>query len=313
MNAKDDIVVITGGAGFIGRRLARELLECGRRVRVIDRKPAATDGCEHVQADLVCDDIADALTATVVFHLAGRPGVRGDDPETERQRVRDNVFATERVVSQTPMDVPVVFASSSSVYGGAHGGPCCEDDLPAPLGGYAWSKIAAEQLCRARAGAGGLVHIARLFTVVGEGQRPDMALAMWVAAVAAGRPVLVFGDLHRSRDFTDVADAVDSLIRLAALPSPSIVNIGTGVGQTVGALLDAIGLHLGRRPDVRLVESPRQDPQATLADTTRLQRITGRKLQTDLVDVVGRYLNVAADDPAIPVPYLPNLTEGPLR
>lgn len=170
----------------------RSLLEQGQRVRVIDRRPGDGD---------------------VVFHLAGRPGVRGDDAETERKRLLDNVVGAERVVRGTPKDVPLVFASSS-VYGGTLGRPCREDDLFAPRGGYAWSKIAAEQICRARTFIGGPVHTARLFIVVGEGQRPDMALALWAAAVTAGRPVTVYGDLYRSRDLTDVAQAVDVLIRL---------------------------------------------------------------------------------------------------
>jgi nucleoside-diphosphate-sugar epimerase len=135
-----------------------------------------------------------------------------------------------------------------------------------------------------------------------------MALALWADAVAAGRPVTVYGDLNRSRDFTDVAQAVDALIRLSSLPTPTVVNVGTGVGQTVGALLDAIGRQLGRQPEVRLIDAPRQDPYATLADTTRLRRLVGHVPCTDLVDVVGRYL---ADDIS-PRPNLPNLPEGQL-
>ncbi|MGH3568404.1 MAG: NAD-dependent epimerase/dehydratase family protein [Pseudonocardia sp.] len=88
--------VVTGGVGFIGRRLVHSLLEQGRRVRAIDRRPGAPEGCEHGLADLVDDDVTEALDGDVVFHLAGRPGVCGDDAETERKRLRDNVVATER-------------------------------------------------------------------------------------------------------------------------------------------------------------------------------------------------------------------------
>lgn len=313
MSTPDQTAVITGGAGFIGRHLAHALLASGLRVRVIDRKPATINGCEHVRADLVDDEIGSALRAGVVFHLAGRPGVRGDDPETEHQRMRDNVLATERVVTETPMNVPIVFASSSSVYGGARGKPCREEDGLAPRGGYAWSKIAAEQLCHARARAGGLVHVCRLFTVLGEGQRPDMALALWAAAVAANHPIEVYGGLDRSRDFTDIEDVVAALIRVSAAPVSTLVNVGTGVGQRIGDLAEAIGLHLGRLPDVRVVNAPRQDPPATLADTTRLRRILGRTPRTDLVAIVGRYLDHAANEASDPIPALSNLTKGPVR
>jgi nucleoside-diphosphate-sugar epimerase len=304
--------VVTGGAGFIGRRLCRSLLMSDLRVRVVDRRAAAIDGCEHVRADLARDDVAEALRGDVVFHLAGRPGVRGDDPETERRRMLDNVVATERVLVATPPQVPVVFASSSSVYGGSQGAPCRETDLPAPRGGYAWSKVAAEQLCHGRVRAGGRVHVCRLFTVLGEGQRPDMALALWAAAVAADEPVDVYGGLERSRDFTDVDDVVAALTRIAVEPGSTVVNVGTGVGQRIGALVDAIGQHLGRRPAVRVVAAPREDPPATLADTARLRRILGRVPHTDLVGVVGRYLD-HADDLAGHAASLSSPTEGPLR
>ncbi|MGL5866196.1 MAG: NAD-dependent epimerase/dehydratase family protein [Dermatophilaceae bacterium] len=299
------LAVVTGGSGFVGRHLVRALLGSGHRVRVIDRVAGTELGCQYVVADLVTDDVAGALQGDVVYHLAARPGVRRDEPEVEQARIRDNVLATERVAQAVPADVPLVFTSSSSVYGGTSGAPCEESGPLAPRGGYAWSKVAAEQICRDRAHSGGLVQIARLFTLIGEGQRPDMALALWAAAAAAGDPITVYGNLGRTRDFTDVAQAVEALICLARLSSPTVVNVGTGVGQSLAALLAAVSLHLGREPIVRIAEAPCQDPAATLAGTERLRSLMQRALSTDLIDVVGRYLGERAAN-------LDALTEGQL-
>ena len=134
------------------------------------------------------DELVDAAfeTADAVLHLAGCPGVRDDTPDVGRRRARDNVAVTGRVLAAVPAHVPVVVASSSSVYGGSAGAPSEERDAVSPRGGYARSKVAVEQLCARRAAAGGQVTVVRPFTVVGEGQRPDMAVSRWIAAAEAG-------------------------------------------------------------------------------------------------------------------------------
>jgi nucleoside-diphosphate-sugar epimerase len=138
-------VVVTGAAGFIGAHLVRLLAARGHQVVTIDRRPDAPAGASvHLVADLPDDDpdggVADALRgAEAVFHLAGRAGVRDATPDRERLRYRDNVLAAERVLGTVPPGVPVVVASSSSVYGGAlHAGrlrPSAEADRLQPRGG----------------------------------------------------------------------------------------------------------------------------------------------------------------------------------
>jgi nucleoside-diphosphate-sugar epimerase len=98
------------------------------------------------------------------------------------------VLAAERVLQRVPDHVPVVVTSSSAVYGGSRDGRACHEDDPLrPVGGYARSKAALEARCHARAARGGLV------TVAGERQRPDMAIAQWIQAVRAGRPMRILG------------------------------------------------------------------------------------------------------------------------
>jgi len=176
-------VVVTGAAGFLGRHLVQRLAGQGERVVVIDRRPALPAAAAGLVADLADppDDVVTALReADAVFHLPGRPGVR--DPcqpaDLDRLRHRDNVTAAIPVLTHTPAHAPVVVTSSSSVYGGSPPGRGSREGDPLrPCGGYARSKTLLEALCQGRARRGGLVAVARPFTVAGEGQRPDMALA----------------------------------------------------------------------------------------------------------------------------------------
>ena len=228
-------VVVTGAAGFLGRALVASLVTDGIPVLAIDRRPPpAGPGITPLRADLLDRDpaVTDALRgADAVFHLAGRSGVRDTGPVADAARIRDNVHATAAVLAAVPAGRPLVVTSSSSVYGGAAARPSRESDPLHPLGAYARSKAAVELLC-----AGRPVAVLRPFTVVGEGQRPDMALARWIAAVRAGEPITILGSLGRTRDVTDVRDVIRAA-RLAAergLVGP--LNVGTGRPRTLAEL-----------------------------------------------------------------------------
>ena len=295
---------MTGSAGFVGRALVAELIARGLPVVGVDRRPTPTPADHLVlTGDLLHrDEMVDVALATAdaVVHLAGCPGVRDGAPDVEHRRARDNVAATARVLSAVPLHVPVLVASSSSVYGGSHGTPSRETDPLTPLGGYARSKVAVEDLCRRRAAAGGRVSVVRPFTVVGEGQRPDMAVARWVAAAEAGLPLQVYGSLERTRDLTDVRELARVL---AALVEPGrapigVLNIGTGRPQSLAAIIAAVGAATGA--DVHTVVTPAAavEPAATWACTERLRAAVGFVPQTDLHEVVARQV-AARERPAV--------------
>lgn len=278
--------IVTGSAGFIGRILTQTLLDTGHQVIGIDRRPQeAMPGLTVLTADLLDgDDLVTAAfeAADAVYHLAGCPGVRDQSPGVAWRRHRDNVLAGARVLSAVPRGVPLVVASSSSVYGGAHHGrPSHEGDPLAPIGGYAQSKAALERLCARRP-----VTVVRPFTVAGEGQRPDMALALWLEAARHGRPLRVLGSLERTRDVTDVRQAARALIDLTGVPG--VVNVGTGRGHTLRAMADAVAEVTGREVRFAIEPAPPVEPGDSLADTRRLRALIGWVPETDLLDVVRR-------------------------
>lgn len=295
--------VVTGSAGFVGRALVAALAENGPVV-AIDRVPhAAPPGVTAITADLL--DAVPAVRAAlaeaaVVHHLAGCPDVRDPRPDADAHRYRDNVLATGAVLAAVPLSTPLLVASSSSVYGGSRDGrPCAEHHRLRPRGGYARSKVVVEQLCAARADAGGRVAVVRPFTVAGEGQRPGMALSRWIAAAREGRPLRIFGSPRRSRDLTDIRQAVRALVELGDLARAGVgigtVNLGTGHPLRLGEIAAAIGRVLGVRVHTVVEPAAEVEVPHTLADVTRLRRLLGWAPRTDIDDLVARQ---AAHSPA---------------
>lgn len=296
--------VVTGAAGFIGRTLVRQLLAIGEPVIGIDRVAQAPGPGLTVLTAELCDRdelvTAAVAGADAVFHLAGCPGVRDPRPGIDTLRHRDNVLAATAVLAAVPAGTPLVVTSSSSVYGGARFGRASrERDRLRPRGGYARSKVTVERLCRQRIAAGGRIVIARPFTVAGEGQRPDMALARWIAAARSGQPLRLLGSPLRTRDVTDVRQLVRALVALAGSFAQGAVNVGTGHGHSLARMVTAVAEALQVEVRTQVVPAGPAEVPDTRADTTRLRRLIGWAPETDLDRLVAR--QVAADTVADPV------------
>jgi UDP-glucuronate 4-epimerase len=281
--------LVTGAAGFIGSHLAEALLARGHDVVSVDSFTEYYDRAlkeenaaeldvlriDLVEADLPLDGIDG------IFHLAGQPGARSFGPAFA-DYLRDNVLATQRLF-ESAKDVKVVYASSSSVYGDAERYPTPEETPPRPSSPYGITKLACEHLAAAYARAYGLEAVGlRYFTVYGPRQRPDMAFARLVGALASGGSFELYGDGSQSRSFTYVGDVVEATIMAMDAPAGSLYNVGGGEEATLRA---AIGLleEIAGRP-LELSYGPPQpgDMRRTKADTTRIQRELGWRATTPL-------------------------------
>jgi len=290
--------VVTGAAGFIGSHLVAALAAAGYEVVAIDRRAGVPAAARYgITADLAeqSDVVDDALAgADAVWHLAGCPGVRTTGPDIEERRRRDNVAAGKNVLAAVPSTVRVVVVSSSSVYGGAvHEGvlsPSRETDPPRPVGGYARSKVALEDLAHRRAAAGGKVTIARPFTVAGERQRPDMALAKWIRAASEGRPLTILGSPGRMRDVTDVADVVAGLVRMVERDEGGIFNIGGGRPLSLTEMASAVCGVLGVECRFNVHPAGPEEVAATWASIDRARRRLDYEPGTDLTAIVRRQI-----------------------
>jgi UDP-glucose 4-epimerase len=253
-------VVVTGAAGFIGSHLCERLLADGHEVVGIDsfsdyyeqeRKEQnlsvarARPNFTLEVADLVDADLERILDgATVVFHLAGQPGVRPSWGGHFDRYVHDNIVATQRLLESLRESQlrKLVFASSSSVYGDAEMFPTKESALPRPVSPYGMTKLAAEHLTFVYMRNFGIPATSlRYFTVYGPRQRPDMAFCRFMEALVDNQEIEIFGDGEQTREFTYVSDAVDGTVKAASADVVGqIINLGGGSRVTVNRVLDTL-------------------------------------------------------------------------
>ena len=284
--------VVTGAAGFIGSQLCQRLARQGWSVIGVDAFTDSYDPAEKrlraaqlsrlagvtlIQGDLVELDLMPIMDGIdVVFHLAGRAGVRASFALEDRY-IHDNVTATERVVSASRAAGVrrLVYASSSSVYGDSEA-PFREDAHPAPISPYGRSKLEAERCCLAAATQGLETVALRYFTVYGPGQRPDMGLRIFAEAALRRQAITLLGDGSQRRDFTYVTDIVAATIAAADAPVSGIaINVGGGSSVSLLDVLDLLRTFTTHELDVNIEPFARGDVRVTAADLSRARSLLG--------------------------------------
>ena len=277
--------LVTGGAGFIGSNLVDALVAAGHDVTVLDdlsngRRENLNPSARFEEGSICdTDTVARAIAgAEVVFHL----GALGSVPRSLHDPLttdRVNVHGTLTVLT-CARDAGVrrvVYASSSSVYGGATVLPTPETVPTRPRSPYAVSKLAAEWYCRVFAESFPLETVSlRYFNVFGPRQQPDATYAavipLFTSALLKGERPVVFGDGRQSRDFTYVGDVVAANLAAAASPastSGNVYNIAPGDTRTLLDLLDALGKIIGVAPDPVFRDARPGDVAQSRADATR--------------------------------------------
>jgi UDP-glucuronate 4-epimerase len=300
--------LVTGAAGFIGSKVAEQLLERGDEVVGIDNLSDAYDvrlkhwrlerlvgraGFEFHRTD-ICERAALAAVFAGsggggrafdgVINLAARAGVR---PSVENPWIYLDVNTTGTL---NLLDLCVrhgvpkfVLSSTSSLYGGDNPRPYVETaDTDRPLSPYAASKKAAEALCHTYHYLHSLdVTVLRYFTVYGPAGRPDMSLFRFVQWIREGRPVQVFGDGHQERDFTYVDDVARGTILALAPVGYEVVNLGSDEPVVLLDAIRRIEALTGRAADIRYSEAHPADVRATWANIGQAAALLGWRPHTD--------------------------------
>lgn len=259
-----EICLVTGGAGFIGSHLVAELTARGRRVRVLDNfSTGLRDNLAHIhpQPEILEADLADPAVVLramakveVVYHVAALASVQRsiETPEVTHLACATATLHVLNAARRSGVR-RVVYAASSSAYGGLSSEAGQSEDAPTrPLSPYAAAKLSGELYAQAFSASYGLETVStRFFNVFGPWQRGDSpysgVIALFIAAMSAGRAPTVYGDGLQSRDFTYVANAVQALIKAAEAPgvSGNVYNVGTGRSITVLELVAALNRLLG--------------------------------------------------------------------
>lgn len=240
-------ILLTGGAGFVGQVLCRQLCRsfpASRRVVLTRNILFSEQGWETSIADITDFGAVRSLVADikpdVVLHLAAQASVANAQGQAE-QTWRTNFIGTMSIGSAVAQSVPaalVFFSSSGEVYGSnLRSGPANEEVDPQPLNPYSSSKLAAERVLRDILSPQNKLIIARSFNHSGPGQDRRFVLPSFAAQVVEAefglrKPELHVGNLEAKRDFLHVNDVVEAYLGLLnaahTLPSLTVVNVCSG-------------------------------------------------------------------------------------
>ena len=320
--------LVTGAAGFIGYHLSERLLARGEAVTGIDNlndyydpqlkrnrlaalKARHGDAFRFIQTDFAEDAALDAALADVpitrIAHLGAQAGVRYsiDNP---RAYVRANLVGHVNLLEVArARAVPMVYASSSSVYGGNKTLPFrVEDRVDQPMSLYAATKKADELMSETYA------HLYRIpltglrfFTVYGPWGRPDMAMWIFTKAVFAGAPIKVFNQGAMRRDFTFVDDIVSGVVACLDNPPPDdgtvkaggsvsphrIYNIGNNRSEELTEMIALIEQACGREAIREMHPLQDGDVPETFADISAISGDLGYAPTTTIAEGIPRFVD----------------------
>lgn len=288
------IVLVTGGAGFIGSHIAAAFAASGARVRVID--DLSTGHVENLEeiggsVDFVKASLTDEAATRraledveLVFHEAAIPSVPRsvDNPQETHHACVDGTFSL--LVGAREQNVRrVVYAASSSAYGDQPTMPKREEMRPEPLSPYAVAKLVGEYYCQVFTRTYSLETVClRYFNVFGPRQDPSSqysgVISRFISSLLGGGQPVIYGDGEQSRDFTYIANVVEANRRAAETTKGvgRIINIANGERTTLNELLDVLKKITGRADVSPEYKEPRAgDVRHSLADITRARELLG--------------------------------------
>jgi UDP-glucuronate 4-epimerase len=318
-------ILVTGAAGFIGSKVVDRLLELDHQVLGLDNFDPYYDSLQkrrniaaaltHGQYRFSEGDIRnveqlahafDQAQPEVVIHLAARAGVRAS-VENPVLYTEVNELGGLRVLVECHErgDIPIVYASTSSVYGKTTVLPFREDDAATtPLSPYAASKRAGELMAFSFHEIHRLpVAILRFFTVYGPRGRPDMAFFKFTAALLAGRPIRLHGT-RTERDFTFIDDIVSGVVGALGWVTTTrgfgTFNLGRSEPVVVRRVIELLGSALERTPNIVVGELEPGEAFRTAADVGRAHVTFGYQPQVSIEAGVAHWVDWLERSPEAP-------------
>jgi nucleoside-diphosphate-sugar epimerase len=287
--------LVTGGAGFIGSNICKELISQGCFVRVVDNLltgkksnlASIIDKIDFIQADMGDAEVAQSAMKDidVVLHQGALPSVPRsvDEPDLTHRHCVDATFTLLLAARDTGIK-RFVYAASSSAYGDTPTLPKVETMILMPLSPYAAAKLVGEYYCSVFYKVFGLETISlRYFNVFGPHQDPASqyaaAIPAFVTAILKDEPPTIYGDGEQSRDFTYIDNVVEAnlLAARAKQTKGEVINIACGEAVTVNAIIDMINELLGKDVKPNYTDPRPGDVKHSLADITLARKLIGYK------------------------------------
>jgi UDP-glucuronate 4-epimerase len=307
--------LVTGGAGFIGSNLIRELFrqEPGISITCIDnfdpfysadikqfniRDFKTNPGFHFLYNDIAVTSAAELSVlipepVDVIIHIAAKAGVRPSiqDPIAYQQT---NVIGLQHLLEFARLKNirQFVFASSSSVYGINDHYPWKEDEQLLPISPYAMTKLAGEMLGHVYSKLFDIRFLAlRFFTVYGPAQRPDLAIHKFTKALLANEPITMYGDGSSSRDYTYVDDIVRGIVAAIHYDKTGfeIINLGNNYSISLKELIHVLEAVTGKKAIIEQHPEQPGDVPGTFADITKARELLGYNPRTKLEEGVKKF------------------------
>lgn len=254
---KNESILITGGAGFIGSHCAEYFLQQGATVTVLDNLSSgfidnlnlAHPNLEFVEGDVLEFPLLKDLIPQhqAVLHLAAIASVPAsiENPIYSMQVNTQGFLHVLQAVRETRPNIKIVYASSAAVYGDTDKLPCQEQDPLNPLSPYALQKLQCEQYAQVYERLFGIKSLGmRYFNVFGERQDPNSpysgVISRFLDLYKQNKQLKVFGDGLQSRDFIHVSDIVKANWLALQSNLTGVLNIATGVPETLRNLIEYI-------------------------------------------------------------------------
>jgi UDP-glucose 4-epimerase len=304
----NELVLVTGGAGFIGSHLCGELLHEGYRVRVLDdlsvgRRENVPRECEFIQGNIQDEELLLEATKDVsaICHQAARVTIRGS-LDRFYEDAKTNLMGTLRLLKIAGKQEikKFVYASSMAVYSDSvKRVPISEEYATIPASPYGIAKLAAERYLLMVGPQMGIEPIVlRYFNTFGIRQTytPYVGvITIFVTQLMRKEPITIYGDGKQTRDFVHVSDVVQA--NLLALKSPKAVggifNIGSGRGTTVLEIVDLLKSRLLANAEVRHEPQRPEELRNSIANISQARKKLGYAPKTDLnnqIDEVIQYI-----------------------
>ena len=304
-------ILVTGAAGFIGSALATRLLARGDEVIGLDNlndyypvalkkaRLALNPSMRFIEGDIADREMLPKLFEKerfdAVVNLAAQAGVRYSI-ENPWAYIESNIVGFENIL-ECCRHYPVshlVYASSSSVYGGNEKVPFSEDDkVDNPVSLYAATKKSNELMASCYSKLYGIYATGlRFFTVYGPWGRPDMSPMLFATAISRGEAIKVFNGGDMMRDFTYIDDIVEGIVRVLDAPGSghSVYNIGCSNPVKLMDFISEIEGAMGCEAQKIMLPMQPGDVYQTYADTTRLEKDFGYKPRVTLHEGIGEFI-----------------------
>ncbi|KKN51259.1 hypothetical protein LCGC14_0624590 [marine sediment metagenome] len=302
---KNNNILITGGAGFIGSHLFENLLSQDNYIVIIDNFNDLYIGKEKnieevtnnyeksKDYDIIRSDLLNISTfkrikceIDIVFHIAAIPGVRysiQNATQVTKNNIEGSINVFEYVLRNNIKKV--VFASSSSVYGNPIYTPVDEEHPKNPISPYAVSKLCCEFYADYYFRENELpITSLRFYTVYGPRGRPDMAIRKFFNKIIQNQPIKIYGDGDQLRDFTYISDIVSGLLLAGEKKTSSgeVFNLGCSSPISVNQLIEKMYSIVNKPKNIDYIEKQKGDVDITHADIKKAKKMIDYQPQINI-------------------------------